>query len=200
MIGIYGLRCKETDKWYIGQSWDIYNRWSDYQKFRNCKKQPKLYRALLKYGYNRFEKYIIELCDENIPQEMLDLKEDLWIKHHNSIEHGYNCKGGGHGGKGKKWSNEQKIVISQATHLAQSSKEYRDKISKSWIKRRLVGVTDETRGKHRKYALNQSIETRNKISKSNKGKIHTEETKNKIREARLRYWEEKRLTKSILCV
>lgn len=128
VIGIYGLKNRVNDKWYIGQSADnILDRWGRYSRLK-CKRQRKLYNALLKYGYDAFEKVIIEVCDAGIPQEMLDKKETSWILHFNSIEHGYNLTTGGRGGKkstetrkrmslaniGNVFSDERKKNISQS--------------------------------------------------------------------------------------
>ena len=85
--GIYGLQNKlKPEKWYVGASKDIFTRWRDYRK-KWCKKQPKLYHALKKYGYENFEKVILEECST----ENLKDRENYWTKNKNAVENGYNC-------------------------------------------------------------------------------------------------------------
>lgn len=205
--GIYGLRNKINNKWYVGQSIDIHDRWHLGYELMHCKGQPKIYRALKKYGYDNFDKVIIEEC-ENVDW-ILDYRETHWIRELDSIKNGYNLKEGGAAGKmseetrkkiaaartGKHWSDEHIKTLSDAAKLACNKPEFKEKISKSWIKRRLIGVSSETKKKMTTAKFNQSIETRAKISAASKKYRHTEESKNKIREARKQYWEEKRLTK-----
>lgn len=91
---IYGLKCKVTDKWYVGQSWNVKKRWWTYSKYE-CRNQPKLYNALVKYGIDAFEKSILE---ENITdQDTLDAREDYWTEKYDCVNNGYNCHIGRHG-------------------------------------------------------------------------------------------------------
>ena len=84
---IYGLKCKVTDKWYVGQSWNVKKRWWTYSKYE-CRNQPKLYNALVKYGIDAFEKSILE---ENITdQDTLDAREDYWTEKYDCVNNGYN--------------------------------------------------------------------------------------------------------------
>lgn len=169
LCGIYGIQNKlEPSKWYIGQSWDIHHRWKDYSKFR-CSGQVKLYRALKKYGWENFAARIIELCDSNIPQEMLDLKETIWVNHYNSVEHGYNLTygGGSHG----KHSAESRQRMSEAQRGRVVSIETREKIAAALTGRKLSEFSEE----HRKNLSN--------ALKGNTiflGKKHSEETKEKM--------------------
>ncbi len=87
IVGIYGLRHKLTGKWYVGQSMDIEDRWSQYRRLR-CKSQPKLYHALKKYGYDSFDKVVLEKCPRD--RHYLKEREDYWILQKDSINLGYN--------------------------------------------------------------------------------------------------------------
>lgn len=203
--GIYGLRNKITGKWYVGQSIDIHRRWHLGYELLHCKEQVKIYRALLKYGYDGFDKIILEECDT--VDWILDYRETYWIRMLGSIKNGYNLKEGGCGGRlseetknkisrartGKKWTDEQRKIISIATTRACNKEEYKEKISKSWIKRRQIGVSDDTRAKMTVAKLNQSSETRRKIADANRRRKQSDETKNKIRAARKEYWRKKKL-------
>ena len=154
--GIYGLRNKlKPDRWYVGQSIDIEDRWGQYRLLR-CKQQKKIYNALKKYGYEEFDKVLIEECKK----ELLNEREKYWIKIHNSFGKGYNLTEGGEGGdlrSGMKSSKEHKDKISKSltgkkksashiSHLPQNTKgwkqspEFIEKRTRSicqyWIKRR----------------------------------------------------------------
>lgn len=138
VIGIYSLRNRVNDKWYIGQSVDnILDRWGRYARLK-CKRQRKLYNALVKYGYDAFEKRIIEVCDENVPQDVLDAKEMSWIKHFNSVEHGYNLTTGGRGGK-KSAETRKRMSLANTGNVF--SEERKKNISRS-----LVGRIPSNRG------------------------------------------------------
>jgi group I intron endonuclease len=161
--GIYGLLCKTTGKWYIGQSIDIHRRWNNSYKRLACKEQTKLYYALDKYGYDDFDKIILETCsDDSI---VLCEKENYWMKHHNAIENGYNIREAGARGK---MSDESKRKMS----LSQ-----RGKIMPKW--------SSEARAKRMANKKPMTEEHKMKISNSKKGYIFTEEHKAKISAARL---------------
>lgn len=91
--GIYGLKNKINGKWYVGQSVDVIDRWNHAYKRVKCHTQPKIYNALKKYGYDNFEKIILEECD-NVDW-ILDYREMYWIRSLNSVENGYNATYGG---------------------------------------------------------------------------------------------------------
>jgi group I intron endonuclease len=178
LSGIYGLRCKSTNKWYVGQSTDVMYRWNKYYKRLNCKGQRKLYNALKKYGYNNFDKIVIEKCD---PIDwIMGYREIYWIKHFNSLIDGYNLKEGGlNGGKhsketkdkiskskiGIKISDETKAKMSLSKRGKKFTKEHKDKLSLAAKKRKSHVVT---------------VETRLKMGNSRRGKKHSNETKAKI--------------------
>lgn len=112
--GIYGLRHKADGKWYVGQSVDIETRLNDYRKLR-CSKQPKIYRALLKHGFNSFDVVLLENCES--VDWILDYREMFWIKRLDSVKNGYNITHGGHNGRhmtGIKKSEETKLKISKS--------------------------------------------------------------------------------------
>jgi hypothetical protein len=187
LVGIYGLQNKlKPDKWYVGQSIDMYDRWNGY-RLLDCKKQPKLYNALLKYGYENFEKVVIEKCEE-IPW-IMDYREMYWIRNLDCINNGYNCTEGGIGGRKsdetrKKMSESRMgIVYSEKTKkkmsVSQSTPEKIDFI-KNVAKRRLgVPLSVE----HKKKLSIVSLGEKNHFY----GKTHSEEAKHKISEkAKLR--------------
>lgn len=189
IVGIYGLRCRTTDKWYVGQSWNIYSRWNRAYKRLHCKAQRKLYNALVKYGYDAFEKRIIEQCDADIPQDMLDIKESSWIQHFNSVEHGYNLSSGG-ASNGKLAS--ETIERIRKSHIGlRPTVQTREKMSMWQIGRKLPDKTlrkmsENMRGKN---TGSRSTEIKAKIAKSMTGLVRgpmSDEHKQKISDARKR--------------
>lgn len=153
LVGIYGLQNKlKPEKWYIGQSTDIHNRWKNAYERLRCKQQPKIYHALLKYGYDGFNKVIIEGCDPT--KEILLEREIYWTRYYNSVKSGYNLKEGGVGGYrpgtvGEKISKSRKGMVFSEDHCK--------KLSKAKLGKKL------------------SAEHKNKISIANSGKKRTTE-------------------------
>ena len=153
VIGIYGLRNRTNNKWYIGQSIDsILGRWDRYSRLQ-CKRQRKLYSALKKYGYDAFEKMVIEVCDNDIPQDVLDKKETAWIEHFNSIEHGYNLTTGGRAGK-KSMETRRRMSVANTGNI------FSDERKKN-ISRSLLGKVPINKG------VPMSVEQRETLKVSN---------------------------------
>lgn len=163
-IGIYGFQNKlYMNKWYIGQSMDVYGRWeNDYKKLK-CFGQRKFYYALKKYGYENFNKIILEDCSF-YDKDFLDSREKYWINFYNSIQNGYNIKEGGSHGK---HSEETKIKIKEAR-------------SKQKILPNHVSI--EARKKMSDARKNRCLSKEHciKLSMAHIGNKHTEETKLKI--------------------
>jgi group I intron endonuclease len=181
--GIYGLRNKTTNKWYIGCSINIHKRWITAYKRISCKGQKKIYSALQKYGYDDFDKVILEEC----PQETFKSRETYWIEKYNSVQDGYNLAPGGEGGyrpigipcseetklkigkanKGKKWTDEMKQAASVQRKGKLKSDEWKKSIAEAL---RGTPLTEERKAN---------------ISKSLKGKPRwTDEDKTKMSENR----------------
>lgn len=191
IVGIYGLRNKVTGKWYIGQSWNIYDRWKEAYQYLGCKNQRKIYNSLKKYGYDSFEKRIIEICSEHISQEMLNLKESIWINHFNSLSNGYNLRMGGSNGK---LSQESKIKMSISHKGIPLSKKHKDnmvaakqvtspetrkKMSLAHIGKKRAPFSEEHRKKLSEWQIGRVFtkEHRQKLSEKSKGRKWTFEQK-----------------------
>ena len=85
-IGIYLIENLINHKKYVGQSKNIYARWSGHRCDSKVKNLP-LYQAMRKYGLENFQFSILEECGI---EELTD-KEDYWIAYYNSyIPNGYN--------------------------------------------------------------------------------------------------------------
>jgi len=171
--GIYGLQNRlKPDKWYIGQTHRTFDvRWKDYEKFR-VKSQPKIYHALKKYGYDGFNKVIIEAC----PLHLLNDRETYWIQYYDSVKLGYNLDSGG--GQNKRLSEETKRKLSVAHTGKKLSVEHKKNLG------------DAARGSKR------TDEARKNISDSLKGMKYppwSQEHKRKLQE----YYSQRRQSISI---
>ena len=143
--GIYGLKNKTNGKWYVGQSiYSIKSRWKEYHRPDRCKGQTKLYKALKKYGIDNFDKIVLEECLPD--RQILDSREDYWIRNYDSVENGYNCRYGGANGKMSKesiqkiknWNNNPVNKKQQSIH----SKAHIDQFGHPWANR---SHTDESK-------------------------------------------------------
>jgi len=123
IIGIYKIT-SPTNRIYIGQSINIQKRWGKY-KLLDCKVQPKLYRSLLKHGWDAHKKEIIEECSES---QLLE-RETYWKKYYKVLEvSSLCCKIDGRGGK---HSEKTKHNISKALKGKLKPIGTRNKISQS---------------------------------------------------------------------
>lgn len=110
MTGIYKIT-NPKGKIYIGQSQDIDKRFYDY-KLKRCKKQPKLYRSLNKYGVENHTFEIITEC--NIDE--LNKLERYYQELYDCIgKNGLNCVLQDDGVKRKVMSQESKDKLSKTT-------------------------------------------------------------------------------------
>ena len=161
-IGIYKIT-SPSNKIYIGQSINIEQRWKKYKDWINHN-QPKIYRSIIKYGFENHKFEIIEECDENL----LDDREIYWKQYYINLIGWNNClfcqlKDG----KGGRRSDETKlkISISNKGRIFSEKSKMKMKISRN---KRII-----------------SKETGQKISQSKKGikvdSIFTSERNNKLK-------------------
>lgn len=89
IIGIYGWLNTVTNKWYTGQSVDIWIRKRTH--LNNLRKNKhssiKFQRSFNKHGIENFKHYILELC----PVYKLDEAEQFWQDNLDSYKNGYVC-------------------------------------------------------------------------------------------------------------
>ena len=124
VCGIYKIT-SPSKKVYIGQSVDIFDRWSSYKNL-HCVAQKRLYNSLVKHGVGKHKFEVICQCD----RAELNNLEIYYIELYQCFcsEHGLNLrKGGGEG----EISSEHKQKIKQALIGHTISQETRDKISKT---------------------------------------------------------------------
>lgn len=105
MVGIYAIHNTVSDKYYIGQSQDIDNRWIKHRSSlkNNRHENSHLQHAYNKYGQENFEYIVVEECDI----QCLDEKEIMYIKKYDSYYNGYNQDFGGKGCRGYKHTEEE---------------------------------------------------------------------------------------------
>lgn len=124
---IYGITCSVTGKLYIGQTTQIIearmkkhiysaNAYKRYLENPNAYPNwkgtcTKLYRAMLKHGYDKFIIEIIEECDN----DDLDSTEIMYIAEFDVVKNGYNLK---EGGDSSHHSEETKKIIGERTRQA----------------------------------------------------------------------------------
>lgn len=155
---IYEFVNKITGKVYVGQAKDFKSRLRCHKYHtKSNKKNSPLYAALRKYGWDNFIINIIEECDV----EILNEREEYWIKEKNCLyPYGYNIM---KGGNQYEMSDETKKKISESRKGMKFSDKHIENLKKSHIGNKL------------------SEETKKKISEINKGKIHSEDTRLKLR-------------------
>lgn len=165
-----------TGKWYVGQSVDIYGRWDKAYRRRHCKNQRKIYNALKKYGYDAFEKVVIEECD-NVDW-IMDYREMYWIKSYNSIERGYNIKNGGTPSvrfTTTGWKHSPETIVRLKELRRNRPGVPRSTETRQKIRMALIGLkrSDETKLKNRNANLGKTLTDghRGKISTALKGRF-----------------------------
>lgn len=91
---MYLLRNKINGKCYVGQTVNLAKRFQKHRdEARHHTSGMAVGFAIEKYGWDAFEKYVLEQCSS--PEE-LNAAEEYWIAKHNSIfPHGYNIERGG---------------------------------------------------------------------------------------------------------
>lgn len=99
MALIYKITNKYTGTAYIGKTTrTIEVRLQEHH--RDCEKYENsnipLYNAIQKYGWDSFD---IELIETNIPNDMIDEKEQFYIAYYDTYNNGYNATRGGDGGR-----------------------------------------------------------------------------------------------------
>lgn len=204
MYIIYGHYCRETGKWYIGQSSQSLDKrsgenGSNYLKMKKGKYcNPKFANAIKKYGWDTFDHVILE---ENLTIENVDERETFWINSKDSYTNGYNASPIGNSChfltneqkvkvsenlKSRKWSDEKRMKMSKKFSGEGNpfyGKKHSNEQKKKWSEKR-SGENSIFFGKHR------SEETKLKIANSQRGELShlygthlSDETKRKISEA-----------------
>lgn len=164
MIGIYKIT-SPSDKVYIGQSWNIKKRISNY-KCLDCKRQPKLCNSLCKYGPENHKFEVVCELEPDANQHQLDQQEQFFMNIYKleGIEL-MNIRGAGSRGK---YNEETRLKIS----LSHKGKKHSaERILKNKLSH--IGLKQSEETKRKRSLLMQghvvSETTRKKIGDSNRG-------------------------------
>jgi|APGre2960657404_1045060.scaffolds.fasta_scaffold30037_3 group I intron endonuclease len=136
MIGIYKIT-SPSNKVYIGQTTNYAKRYSAYKNHK-CKRQPKLYNSLNKYG---FENHKIELILECLESE-LNYYERYYQEYYNSVLDGLNLRYTATTDKSGFMSNETKQKMSDSKKGIVFTDEWKENLGKVWKGRK---HTEETK-------------------------------------------------------
>ena len=161
-----------SGKVYIGQTTNLTVRKSKYRNL-NCKGQTRLYKSLLKYGW---EGHIFEVLDiiDVVSRDILNNLETRYIIEYDSFNKGLNCTKGGQGMLGVVHTKETRLKMRNAQLGRKDSKETIDKRTKSNKGKRRSSEFRESKRAARKGVV-MSEDTKKKLSDINKGKILSEE-------------------------
>lgn len=105
MTGIYAIHNKVNDKYYIGQTKDIKNRWMQHRSRLKCETHENnhLQAAYNTYGADSFEYLVLEECSI----DQLNAREQYYVEKYNAYNNGYNQDKGGAGCIGYKHTEEE---------------------------------------------------------------------------------------------
>ena len=153
--GIYKIT-SPTGRIYIGQAVDLNRRISKYSMNSTYKKQPKLKNSFLKHGVENHQFDIIEYCSE----EDLNCSERFWQDEFDATSKtNLNCVLQDCGEKRKVYTEELRKKISDSK-LGEKNPNWGKKMSQETIDKR----------------------NSNPYRKTTKGKAHSEETRQKMRD------------------
>lgn len=214
---IYKFHNKVTNKDYIGQTVRTLNERIGehlYDASHN-KDNNYFHNALNKYGIENFEISIIHTVDapnKKLLLEKLNLLEIQEIENYNSFNNGYNSHQGGfnhntseftkqnisNACKGRIFSDEHRKNLSIALKGCKKAKEVQNiekKISKSHENRTYEYLrTPESikKATAKKIGQKRSEETKQRMSKAQKGRKVSAQTREKLRQIALKQWIEKK--------
>jgi group I intron endonuclease len=181
MSGLIYKATSPNGKIYIGQTSRTLEKRIKYHKYDSKKQRThhlKFYRAITKYGIDNFRWEIIE---DNIDENLLDIKECEWIEKYNSHKEGYNSTIGGNSQHMRKNPPSKNPItakkISNALKGTKKTKEHCENISQTKKEMFAKGLlTNPMKGKHHSEDSKKKIQN----TKKNKIKIKCNETRNCI--------------------
>jgi len=176
MIGIYKIT-SPNNRVYIGQSMNIENRLNQYRLLK-CKRQPRLYNSLKKYG---FSNHIVEVVTECSVSELNNLERYYQELYGAVGDSALNCCLVDTSVDKKIMSNESRKKLSESCKKRIITEETRNKMKIGSAKRVL---TPELR---KKFATQTGRKLSEKALKAIDwtGRKHTEESKEKIRQGKI---------------
>jgi group I intron endonuclease len=112
--GIYGIFCNVSSKWYVGQSFDIENRWSvrKWAFVKGNSHNSHLQAAFNKYGVVAFEFIVLEEVFDSL---QLTEREEFWLSEKRKLGGVYNTREVADSCLGMKCSSKTRAKISAST-------------------------------------------------------------------------------------
>lgn len=160
---IYAHKCKTTQKYYVGQTCrKLETRWGKNGTGYTQRHNLKFYNAIQKYGWEDFEHIVLAKC--NSLEDAYNL-ESYYIDMLDSFKNGYNSTVGGAGSKGKIIGEETRKRLSENHKGKGGWKTYK--------------LKSPMLGKH------HSEETKRKIGDANRGRVISQEGRNKMSKAKM---------------
>lgn len=184
-IGIYRIYNLINKKSYIGQSWNIEQRWSSHRSNKNPTSKH-LYASIKKYGIENFKFEILkELRESSLTQTLLDVYENFYIEKFNTLNNvfGYNKRLGGGNGK---FSEEAKKNMS--TSWTSERRLAFGKLSSERSKGKLASLKQRKIASETHKGLPKSEEHKLKIKLALTGHKHSKESKDRQSEAMKTYY------------
>lgn len=159
IIGIYKIE-SPSGKVYIGQSLDIYRRWSDHRSSKSYK-HKKLGASIIKYGVDNHKFNLLYEFPKDIKQDIINSYEQIYMDAYRDcgVEL-LNLKEGGNGYG--KHSEETKAIIREKRKHQVITEETRQKMSvffknikrnPEWVKK----VADKSRGRKYSYEIRKKL-------------------------------------------
>lgn len=180
-FGIIYKITSPSGKVYIGQTIQtLASRTGAYRRLE-CKKQVKIYQAILKYGWDNMVCEWLESCSS---KDELDRREIFFIKEYDSIKNGYNCLKGG-AGFSMPQSFRDRMTGSDNPMSAKNRTEEQRK-----------ALADKNRGKKRSREFCEKMKEyckKSQESRRNNKYKHSEETKEKLKKVSHKYWKDEKL-------
>lgn len=194
VVGIYKIT-SPSGRVYIGQSWDILQRWFTYRG-SNAKGQRVLNSSFLKHGARSHVYEIVHELPTDVDQGMLNQYECFYIDlYRQAGVKMLNIKEGGYGGR---HSEETRILIGmkgkgrkgsstsfKSGESRERTPEWCNRISES-LRGKTHSETTKTkiRAKRRLQIIKHSVETIEKIAAKHRGMKASDESRKKMSESK----------------
>lgn len=168
---IYKVTNLINGKCYIGKTiYSLQHRMKEHLYHINQSTSPCFYNALKKHGCENFEWEVLEKCEDE--KELNEMEYHFIVQYESCYkENGYNLSFGGEGNSGYKFTEEQRVRLSNAHKGKIFTEEHKRNLSEACLGRKL------------------SLEVRKKIRNRNKGenngmygKKHSKESRKKMSE------------------